>query len=1787
MQNVVISDDLIEVAQQAAIWYYTNYKDNNTNNENNRFNIKEKGLKNLSKKSGNTYEVLDSSIFDIEISEDNKAAVGRFEQEQATILAWYLIDAAKDYADSVKDKYWRLEGDAYWQENRERLLNDYSNDEEKAVEHAKLELALSHMNDEMEESPLKIHEETCNNKKTSNGTMVIGPIKIEKQREASYELNTTILINNAQYEFTTNPDSETNTNTYYISNNNGGKLNKTLNEVVGEDFYISIRNNPLQPGNNTIEFSGNYLTNEKTLWVSSTSEEQPIVEVTPKSAELNLSINTEIPLEGKYTIYLVKKDEQGNSLSGAKFKVGDSEAQEVNNNGNLKIAEIDINKNNVNRQDEYVITETKAPDGYFKYDGEIHVKVTKGEATDHKSYVVKNVELLNSSNQQITDGNVELHIDDNDTNTIYVYVKNRKKEFDLALQKYITKIISKEGTEIAGRNAPDVDISKLNKTIDGIKQTTAKYTFDPKKENNPKNVVDGDFVLYTFTVYNEGELAGYVNKITDNIPKGLQFVQKDNDNKYYAYNYDPDSEYTRSELSDLTQNIKNYINSNNALWSIDVNSQTYTYNGVKTRSVTCDVGTYYKEKNNTNQNKLLSAYDGGNELDSLSITLLLRVNASDLTNDLSTLSEEDRIIRNEVAITEAEDEFGNIQDEQNGILIDRDSQTNVWKGKDLNSQGKKVYQDDEDYDHITLQDEPKIHKGVKSVDNQDSGYGADEEQTWVIESDIPRNIEEYTKYNIIDNIDYRLKFSGIENVIVKIGDTELVKDEDHTITYTENPNGVTNKTNSGTLKLVFISNNEMSNKLKANSGDKIKVTFKTKFAKDENGKLLALLGEEVENQAKLQYTNSSGEEKEEKSEDPEVHTGGVTLYKYEKEENSTSTKNALAGAEFTIYSSLEEARAKRNGIQTATSGDDGIVRFTGLSYGGDATDSETNKTEAGIYEYDSSTKNTKYWIVETITPDGYIKNNEPIEVIINSTSYKENKVEIDYKVPNTPITGKYSMILVKEDEDGVQLNSKAQFKINNQIRDVIGKLTIVDNQEINKNNVNVTDVYSIEETEAPDRYSEFEGIITIQVSKKLADDGKSYVVKDTTFTIADENGKPINNDNDARVTLEGNSIYVHVKNYEKDFDLKLMKFISAVNGKATNRRLTVDASKLNTIVNNKKITTANYNVSKEPIEVRTGDYVTYTLRIYNEGELDGYAKEITEDIPEGLKFVTEEDENLTDKDRAAINFNKARSWKIASKDEDEIVKTVSTDYLSRANSENNLIVAYAGDEKEPKYKDVQIMLKVVTDESEVIRNEAAITEDEDKSGNEIDDRDSDTEEWKKEDSEDLYDDDEDYPKYKEDDEDYDNIIVKNADLALTKFIVAVSDDVKIEDGEYLTADKKVGSKENPYLRATRVDTTELKEGTATTAKYIMVKDPLLVPAESYVLYNIRVYNEGQADVYAGEIKDHLPDYLDYVDCEFNKNYGWKVEEENKTITTDYLSAEKGTDNIINAFDKVNDDGKGSGLSYKDVQILCRVSQKAKTNEQIKNVAEVSKYEDKDGNEIDEDIDSTPDNVEEEHEDDDDYEIVLIKTFDLSLIKYVSEVIITEDGKTKTTATNNTGDNKTDIIPKVEVNKKKLDSTIVKFKYKIKITNEGDIEGYAKEITDYVPQGLKFYSEDNQGWIDEGDNVISTKLLENTLLKPGETADVTVTLRWINGSTNLGLKRNNAEISEDYNDDDVPDKDSTPDNKVPEEDDFDYADVLLSISTGISESITKYIVGATIIIIILASGIVLIKKFVLE
>ena len=171
---------------------------------------------------------------------------------------------------------------------------------------------------------------------------------------------------------------------------------------------------------------------------------------------------------------------------------------------------------------------------------------------------------------------------------------------------------------------------------------------------------------------------------------------------------------------------------------------------------------------------------------------------------------------------------------------------------------------------------------------------------------------------------------------------------------------------------------------------------------------------------------------------------------------------------------------------------------------------------------------------------------------------------------------------------------------------------------------------------------------------------------------------------------------------------------------------------------------------------------------------------------------------------------------------------------------------------------------------------------------------------------------------------------------------------------------------------------------------------------------------------------------------------------------------------------------------------------------------------------------------------------------------------------------------------ISIPKNKLKDVTVKFRYQIKVENQGSIEGYAKEIKDHIPAGLKFVEADNTafGWKLQEDGTITTDYLKDTLLKPGETAEVTVVLTWINGSNNLGRKINYAEISKDYNDYGAPDRDSTPNNfkDVPKEDDEDGDVVMLQIKTGVKG--VAYVVAGLASMVIIAAGAFGIKKFVM-
>ena len=120
-------------------------------------------------------------------------------------------------------------------------------------------------------------------------------------------------------------------------------------------------------------------------------------------------------------------------------------------------------------------------------------------------------------------------------------------------------------------------------------------------------------------------------------------------------------------------------------------------------------------------------------------------------------------------------------------------------------------------------------------------------------------------------------------------------------------------------------------------------------------------------------------------------------------------------------------------------------------------------------------------------------------------------------------------------------------------------------------------------------------------------------------------------------------------------------------------------------------------------------------------------------------------------------------------------------------------------------------------------------------------------------------------------------------------------------------------------------------------------------------------------------------------------------------------------------------------------------------------------------------------------------------------------------------------------------------------------------------------------EDNPDW-EEVDGKVVTTVLEDTLLEPGDMAEVSIILTWINAENNMGLKVNTAEISKDYNEYGTPDIDSTPNNRVSGEDDIDDAPVMLTVKTGQAATYA----GVTVVVLaILAGGLVLIKRYVLR
>jgi hypothetical protein len=204
-------------------------------------------------------------------------------------------------------------------------------------------------------------------------------------------------------------------------------------------------------------------------------------------------------------------------------------------------------------------------------------------------------------------------------------------------------------------------------------------------------------------------------------------------------------------------------------------------------------------------------------------------------------------------------------------------------------------------------------------------------------------------------------------------------------------------------------------------------------------------------------------------------------------------------------------------------------------------------------------------------------------------------------------------------------------------------------------------------------------------------------------------------------------------------------------------------------------------------------------------------------------------------------------------------------------------------------------------------------------------------------------------------------------------------------------------------------------------------------------------------------------------------------------------------------------------------------------------------------------------------------LIEAKVFDLSLTKTINKVTITNSTGSKSTEYDNAN------IAKVEVKAKNLEGTLVAIEYKVKVTNNGEVAGYVKQIVDYKPLDLNFNSSLNPEWYQSGDYVYSASLA-NTKIEAGETKELTLVLTKKMTESNTGLTNNTAEIAEDYNSYGIKDVDSTPGNRQANEDDMGSSNVIISVSTGAAVS---YISLTLSIIILIAVGTYIISRKILK
>lgn len=339
---------------------------------------------------------------------------------------------------------------------------------------------------------------------------------------------------------------------------------------------------------------------------------------------------------------------------------------------------------------------------------------------------------------------------------------------------------------------------------------------------------------------------------------------------------------------------------------------------------------------------------------------------------------------------------------------------------------------------------------------------------------------------------------------------------------------------------------------------------------------------------------------------------------------------------------------------------------------------------------------------------------------------------------------------------------------------------------------------------------------------------------------------------------------------------------------------------------------------------------------------------------------------------------------------------------------------------------------------------------------------------------------------------------------------------------------------------------EIKTSLDKNGKIIYTKNEDMEKVENNqeLIFTIRIYNESENAATIKDIFNEIPQGLEYINNELNNQNGWKLYKINSLgdleETTNISEAEYIKTSILNNTE-LKGFNKQTMLSpeYKELKIALKVKENKLNNGRI--ATNKVKLQD--------------DSCDANKENNTDECSVYVKKFDLNIEKNIINVTVeNNEGQKIINKKSN------EEILKIDIPKKEIENTKLKIKYEIKVTNIGEINGYATEITDYLPEGFEAISTQTTQWVVNG-NEVKTNSLNKNLLQPGESKSIFIECTYKVNKENIGSKINSVKITEYENDSDS--KDITEDNEDKEE-------IIITIKTGFTAICFTTIIVALLI-----------------